>query len=43
MRYSELSTDITRSNSLVSKFYNTLSHHVRKRSTVDKHSTQLVH
>ena len=42
MRYSELSADITRSHSLVSKFHDPLSHHVRKRSTIDKEASKLV-
>ena len=42
MRYSELSADITRPHSLVSKFHDPLSHHVRKRSTVDKKASKLV-
>ena len=42
MRYSELSADITRPHSLLSKFHDPLSHHVRERSAVDKDSTQLI-
>ena len=42
MRYSELSADITRSHSLVSKFHDPLSHHVRKGAAVDKKPSELV-
>ena len=42
MRYSELSADITRSHSLVSKFHDPLSHHVREGSSVDKKPSELV-
>ena len=42
MRYSELSADITRSHSLVSKFHNPLSHHVREGASIDKEASKLV-
>ena len=42
MRYSELSADITRPHSLVSKFHDPLSHHVRKGAPVDKKPPELV-
>ena len=42
MGHSELSADITRSHSLLSKFHNPLSDHVRKGTSVDKKSSELV-
>ena len=42
MRDSELSADITRSHSLVSKFHDPLSDHVRKGPTVDEEAAELV-
>lgn len=43
MRDSEGSADITGPDSLVSHLHNPLSHNVRKRSTVDKNSSKLIH
>ena len=42
MRHSQSSADITGSHSLVSHLHDPLPHHVRKRSPVDKDSTQLI-
>ena len=42
MGHSELSADITRSDTLVSKFHNTLSDNVRQGPAVDKKSSELV-
>ena len=42
MGHSELSADITRSDSLVSQFHDSLSDNIRQGPTVDKDSTQLV-
>ena len=42
VRDSELSADITRSHSLLSKFHDPLSDHVRKGTSVDKKSSELV-
>ena len=42
MGHSELSADITRSDTLLSKFHNTLSDHVRQGPPVDKKSSELV-
>ena len=40
--HSELSADITRSDSLVGEFYNPLSDHVREGTAVDEEPTKLV-
>ena len=42
MGHSELSADITRSDTLVSKFHNTLSDHVRQGPAVDEDPAKLI-
>ena len=43
MRYSELSADITWSDSLLSKFHNSLPNNIWQWSAIDKQASELVH